>query len=244
MHFLILFLVLICFWIFIQKWRKGDFGTVRQKHLLFWLIVAAVVFATLIGRSPVILGIIASALGVLKLFGLQLLKNFPLFSRVILSQTGNAGKGKHRFDSRYLVGVFSAAGRQFKVTVKEGPFKGQELSRLSDEQIQLLKEEIQSDSRSSYMLKAWLVMHRAGEHFSDQRGEQASQQSGELSSATLEMGVAEAREVLGLSEDASREDIKTAHRQLMQKLHPDKGGNAYLASFINKARDVLLEQQD
>ena len=58
------------------------------------------------------------------------------------------------------------------------------------------------------------------------------------------MSLAEAREILGVSADATREDIRHAHRQLMKKLHPDTGGSAALARQVQEARDVLLAALD
>lgn len=46
--------------------------------------------------------------------------------------------------------------------------------------------------------------------------------------------------VLGLQEDASDDEIRRAYSALIKKVHPDRGGSAYLASRVNLARDVLL----
>lgn len=55
------------------------------------------------------------------------------------------------------------------------------------------------------------------------------------------MSVEEAMAVLGLSGAVNRQAVIDAHRRLMQKVHPDRGGSDYLAARINEARDRLLE---
>ena len=54
------------------------------------------------------------------------------------------------------------------------------------------------------------------------------------------MSKEEALEILGLSQEATEEEIVAAHRKLMSKVHPDKGGSDYLAKSLNQARKILL----
>ncbi|WP_193164460.1 DnaJ domain-containing protein [Microbulbifer hainanensis] len=51
----------------------------------------------------------------------------------------------------------------------------------------------------------------------------------------------EACKILDVPADASDEEIIAAHRKLIQRLHPDRGGNDYLASRINAAKELLLK---
>lgn len=54
------------------------------------------------------------------------------------------------------------------------------------------------------------------------------------------MSAEQAYQILGLTPTASKRDIIEAHRKLIQKNHPDRGGSAYLAAKINLAKKTLL----
>ena len=49
-----------------------------------------------------------------------------------------------------------------------------------------------------------------------------------------------ARALLEVGPEADAETIRAAHRRLMERVHPDKGGSAALAAQVNEARDILL----
>lgn len=69
---------------------------------------------------------------------------------------------------------------------------------------------------------------------------QQQSQSG-TPSASGSMTPEEAALILGVVRSASPEQVRDAHRRLMQRNHPDHGGSDYLAAKINQARDVLLK---
>ena len=50
----------------------------------------------------------------------------------------------------------------------------------------------------------------------------------------------EAIKILGLEKPYTEEQIIHSHRRLMAKVHPDKGGNDYLAARINEAKELLI----
>ncbi|HYC68653.1 molecular chaperone DnaJ [Brevundimonas sp.] len=58
---------------------------------------------------------------------------------------------------------------------------------------------------------------------------------------TEAMTEAEARSLLGVSADATPQQINAAWKRLMARAHPDQGGTEGLASRLNAARDRLLK---
>ena len=50
----------------------------------------------------------------------------------------------------------------------------------------------------------------------------------------------QAADILGVDANASKEEVRLAHKKLMQKIHPDRGGSDGLAKQINHAKTTLL----
>ncbi len=50
----------------------------------------------------------------------------------------------------------------------------------------------------------------------------------------------DAADLLGVDINASEDEVRTAHKRLMQKIHPDRGGSDALAKQINRAKDILI----
>jgi hypothetical protein len=121
-----------------------------------------------------------------------------------------------------------------------GRFAGRSLSSLNDEELLLLLDELRdSDAQGVALIEAYLDRRAQGwreKGADDADREQARRPRGGRVRMTRE----EAHDVLGLKKGASEEEIRAAHRKLMMKLHPDRGGSTYLAARINEAKDVLL----
>ncbi|MGI9384704.1 MAG: DnaJ domain-containing protein [Methyloligellaceae bacterium] len=121
--------------------------------------------------------------------------------------------------------------------VLQGNFAGRDLGDLGrGELIALWSECSGEDAQSAQLLAAYLDRNQPGwrEEVGDAGADQGAGGGGKR------MTVDEAYEILGLAPGASANEIRSAHRTLMKKLHPDQGGSNYLASKINEAKDLLL----
>jgi hypothetical protein len=70
------------------------------------------------------------------------------------------------------------------------------------------------------------------------------QQANSRSQTGTTMALEEAYSILGVSPGATKQQVISAHRKLIQKIHPDRGGNDYLAAKINLAKKIILNSLD
>jgi hypothetical protein len=116
--------------------------------------------------------------------------------------------------------------------VLQGRFVGRALDGLSDSDLLHLHGECASDGDSLRVLESYLDRRLGGAW----RTTQAPRERGD------EMTREDALAVLGLTAGADDEEIRAAHRRLIQRVHPDVGGSADLAARINRAKEVLLDR--
>ena len=119
-----------------------------------------------------------------------------------------------------------------------GPHVNQGLDEVpTQDLVDLLAHWYASDLASAEALEVYLERER---HQPVRRPTTSHRPDGPKPTAVQRMLAEEARAVLGLAPGASPDEVRAAHRRLVQRLHPDRGGSDYLAAKINEAKDVLL----
>lgn len=115
--------------------------------------------------------------------------------------------------------------------VLRGGRQGKRLAELDLAAVVTLLTEFE-DERSKQLLAAYLDRRAPGWNDAGQGNQDTHQDT---------MTVERALRVLDLPDTADRDDVIAAHRRLMQRLHPDRGGSAFLAATLNEAKKVLLD---
>ena len=116
--------------------------------------------------------------------------------------------------------------------ILRGRLQGKRLGELDMTVLVTLLTEFE-DGRSRQLLTAYLDRRAPGWNDAG---------SGNQGSDEGTMTFERALRVLDLPDSADRDDVIAAHRRLIQRLHPDRGGSAFLAATLNEAKKVLLER--
>lgn len=196
--------------------------------------LAVVILLAVTGRMHWVGAALAGLLVALRQLGPTLLRLFPMLAsmKILGGQSPSAGQSS-TVESAILRMQLDHDSGELQGEVLRGKYQGWRLADMNREQLlELLAYCRREDSDSAQLLDSYLQRRFPGEA--------PFEETGSSTGSSSNVDRKEALAILGLSEGASEEDIIAAHRRLMQKLHPDRGGNDYLAAKINQAKDLLL----
>lgn len=174
------------------------------------------------GRMHWFGAVVAALLPMFKFGFHTLMRVMPLW----LHRTG----GTASFKTDHLDVTITVQSGQLSGSVIKGPCAGKTIAELTENDIQELENYYRDRDKKSYYL---IRFARKGQTFSGGQRQ--------ASPPFASPGRDEALQILGLSGNPSREEIIAAHRRLINKLHPDRGGSDFLAARVNQARDILLK---
>ena len=233
---LLLLAIILVLYILLRRANSMPPHKRRAEYIKIGLgaTVVAVIILTLAGKMHWVGAAFTGLLVALRQLLPTLIRFFPMLAS-LRGQIGGANQGQHStVQSEFLRMELDHDSGKLDGEVLKGQFKDWRLSEMDRSQLESLMQQCQrEDADSAQLLDSYLQQRFPGEGPFGQQQQSSAPSSGAMSRA-------EALSVLGLDEGASDEDIVAAHRKLMQKMHPDRGGSDYLAAKINQAKDALL----
>ena len=221
----------------------------KAAYLGLFAIIIILAFLAVTGRLHWLFVLLASLIPIVRRYLPLIFRMLPVLRTIRTAfQTRQSSKGPtsgqtSSVQSHYFSMELNHDAGTIEGTVLNGEFSGNKLSNLQTKELKMLLKEIRGDKNSEELFRTYL-QHRFGEEdfqaFYTNESEHAYQKNDHVSSMG-EMTVEDAREILGVDESSSEEEIIKAHRRLMQKFHPDRGGSNYLAVQINMAKEILLK---
>ncbi len=196
--------------------------------------VIGVLILTLAGKMHWVGAALTGLLVVARQLLPVLIRLLPALGHWRTQASSTAGK-QSEVSGRIVKMILDHDSGELSGVVLEGEHKDWLLSELDRSQLDALLAYCQQEDTDSAQLLASYMEQRFPD---DDHQNQSENHTADASSTGLSRS--EALAVLGLTEEASEADIVAAHRMLIQKLHPDRGGNDYLAAKINEAKDFLL----
>jgi hypothetical protein len=181
---------------------------------------------------------LGAGLGLSIMVALAALKMLLRSPRSSARQSRSGQPDESRVRTRFVEMVVDHQSGALSGVVVSGAFRSRPLASLSKAEFARLLDAVSADGETISLLAAYLERERPEWDL----GAEADEPGGSPSNGR--MTAQQARDILNVPEDASRQVIVDAHRRLMQRLHPDRGGSSYLATQVNLAKDVLLREQD
>lgn len=237
---IILIVAAVILALFLFRWIK------RQPANKRWQMVTVVVVVVLLGlvltgRLHWLFAFIGAMIPAAQRL-LGLIVYLPAIQRLVRSVSGNkpsAGQTS-QVETTYLNMALDHDTGSLSGSVKTGTHAGRQLKDLTlEELLQLYQEYSRIDEDSKLLLGNYIDRIHGTEWRADNN---ESEQSGTNTGQNSNISEQEAYAILGLEAGADKASIIEAHRRLIQKLHPDRGGSSYLATKINQAKDLLLEK--
>ena len=204
-------------------------------QIILGAAVVGVVILTLMGKMHWLGAAITGLLVVARQMLPLLIRLLPMLGG-LRGQAGNTGSKQSEVSARILTMTLDHDSGDLSGVVLEGSFKDWLLEELDRQQLdELLAYCQREDADSAQLLASYLEQRFPDDETAHERAE-----SDHPHNATG-LSRAEALSLLGLEEGATHDEIISAHRTLIQKVHPDRGGSDYLAAKINEAKDFLLD---
>jgi hypothetical protein len=214
-------------WSYLRKLTKDKTRPFLWKTG-FWLVLGIASYLVLTGRMHWLGAGLAALVPLVRSVILWGFRAAPLMRLL-----GRFKSTPSQFRTSSLVVTINFANGQITGEITTGDLAGKQLSELSTDEIEKLSQKLKETDKESYvLLQAYLM--RIGT-----TDEQTANNF--KSDSYRDISKAEAYEVLGISADSSQEEVIKAHKRLMQRLHPDRGGSDYLAAKINAAKDILIK---